>query len=44
LFGGWRAGFLDDEKTRHRPPLPGVAALGLLIVVLALLALWFIAL
>lgn len=44
LFGGWRASHIDDDQARNRPPLPGVAALGLVIVVAALLVLWFIAL
>lgn len=44
LFGGWRASHIDDDQARNRPPLPGVAALGLFIVVVALLILWFIAL
>jgi hypothetical protein len=43
LFGGWRAMHIDDDLARNRPPLPGVAALGLMVVVVALLALWFIA-
>jgi hypothetical protein len=43
LFGGWRTGLIDDERAAERPPLQGVAALGLLLVVVCILIFWFIA-
>lgn len=43
LFGGWRMGVFDDDVARNRPPVPSVAALGLLLVVVVVLVYWFIA-
>jgi hypothetical protein len=42
LFGRWSA-VIDDDTARSRPPLPGVAALGLLVATFCLLAFWFLA-
>jgi hypothetical protein len=43
LFGGWRSVVIDDERAAERQPVQGVAALGLLLVVVCLLVFWFIA-
>ena len=43
LFGGRRALLFDDERVNERQPLQGAAALGLLLVVVCMLAFWFIA-
>jgi hypothetical protein len=43
LFGGWRMWAFDDEQTLARAPVPGVAALGLLLVAVVVLVYWFIA-
>ncbi len=43
LFGGRRALVFDDEHVNERQPLQGAAALGLLLVVVCMLAFWFIA-
>jgi hypothetical protein len=43
LFGGWRMWAFDDEAAHQRAPAEGVAALGLLIVALCIIAWWFIA-
>jgi hypothetical protein len=43
LFGGWRSVVIDDQRAAERPPLQGVAALGLLLVVMCVLVFWFIA-
>jgi hypothetical protein len=34
---------IDDERAAERQPVQGVAALGLLLVVVCLLVFWFIA-
>ena len=41
LFGRW--GLPDDETARNRPPAPGAAALGLLMVAVVVLLWWFTA-
>lgn len=44
LFGRMRIGSMAEEEGLHeRPPLQAVAALGLLIVVVCVLAFWFLA-
>lgn len=44
LFGRMRIGSMAEEEGLHeRPPIQSVAALGLLIAVVCLLALWFLA-
>lgn len=41
LLGRW--GWPDDEEARNRPPAPGAAALGLIVVAVCLLLWWFLA-
>lgn len=41
LLGRW--GWFDDEANRNRPPAPGVAALGLVVVAVCVLLWWFLA-
>ncbi len=41
LFGWWTPA--HDETVRARPPVQGVAALGLVIVVVCVLLYWFVA-
>ena len=43
LFGGFRFWAFDDEKARERAPAEGVAALGLLLVAVCVIAWWFVA-
>jgi hypothetical protein len=43
LFGRRFSTLIDDEKATSRPPLPGVAALGLFVAAFCLLAFWFLA-
>jgi hypothetical protein len=45
LFGRrlWWSTAIDDERATSRPPLPGVAALGLAVAAFCLLAFWFLA-
>jgi hypothetical protein len=42
LFGR-RALLFDDDHVSQRQPVPGVAALGLMLVVVCMLVFWFIA-
>ena len=41
LFGWWTPA--HDEAVRARPPVQGVAALGLVIVMVCVLLYWFVA-